>query len=211
MDAVAVGPRGRHSHSSGHYVSAGFAPAPNLQPAALIPPASSSTPRPCPLLLFIFPGFFLLTPWLSWDLVLGTEPLWNLSLLHPCSKSRRQGRPAGSPCGTVFCWLPRRLQHRQPGHAAWQTCIAPSHRALPLEDKSKSQIKFTGMLAPITFPITLFFPSYYFFSPLLSPPPYFILGASESSTVAWGFKLIFSSEMIAESRMHNKSRYCSCY
>lgn len=56
-----------------------------------------------------------------------------------------------------------------------------------------------------------FFPSYYFFGTPLPPPPYFILGASESSTVAQGFKLIFSSEMIAESRMHNKSRYCSCY
>lgn len=88
---------------------------------------------------------------------------------------------------------------------------SPSLFFLPPEDKSNSQVKFTGIPAPATFPTTLFSPVIIFFGTPLPPPPYFILGASESSTVAQGFKLIFSSEMIAESRMHNKSRYCSCY
>lgn len=149
----------------------------------LLPPA----PHPALVFfLFFFNSLFpLLAPQLNRDLLLGPEPLWISALLHLCTKSRDQGHPSGSLCRTMLCQL---LPHWQPGNVARQTCAAPSRRALPPEDKSKSPIKFTGMLAPITFPITLFFPSYYFFSPLPStpppPPPYFILGASESSTVA---------------------------
>lgn len=53
VDVVAVGAWGRRPHRSGHYVSAGFGPVPNLQPAALTPLASSTSPSPC-LLPFSF-------------------------------------------------------------------------------------------------------------------------------------------------------------
>lgn len=97
-----------------------------------------------------------------------------------------------------------------PGLRRQQPC-KPA-QAWPLHAPSGGQQladKVYQLVCSTNFSHRTFFPSYYFSDP--PPPPYFILGASESSTVARGFKLIFSSEMIAESRMHNKSRYCSCY